>query len=77
MKKRIIKNEKLVLKKTTITRLNAVQMDQLVGGNWTVKTSGYGDCGTYNPTSHSSNTGWSCQTCLEAECQSIIGAGSC
>lgn len=40
MKKKISKNEKLVLKKDTITRLTTIQMKHVNGGIWTtIKTS--------------------------------------
>jgi hypothetical protein len=64
MKKKIIKNEKLVLKKDTITRLNSVQMQQFIGGGPPVRTTATSCCcGTDQGGNSQNSQGGSCYTC--------------
>jgi hypothetical protein len=66
MKEKIIKNEKLVLRKDTITRLNSVQMQQLIGGIPPIKTnSGSCNCPTTQSGDSQNSNGVSCVACSE------------
>jgi hypothetical protein len=69
MKKKISKNEKLVLRKDTITRLNSVHMQQLIGGGPPVRTSGPGSClcDTMQGGNSQNSQGGTCYTC-ESDC---------
>jgi hypothetical protein len=71
MKKKTIKNEKLVLRKSTITRLNSIELSQVMGGWWTMPTVS-STCGSFQATTGSSqnSNGGSCFTCgPDLECQ--------
>jgi natural product precursor len=73
MKKKIIKNEKLVLKKSTIARLNSTELSQVLGGIWTLpKTSATScGCGGHPNSGGSQNSNFgSCFTCgVDTACQ--------